>query len=717
MKKISFLLFLTINSILSQSTLPSVAIQMNFKSPFETIKTHLSHTIYQKNAPTVPYYSYSAAIPNSGRYELKIHFLDSILLENVELPLSKGLEKKTPDTFQYDTAYFIESFDPEKDFPRKNYQSFQPFIVRQKRIKTFHIYPYKYNYHHRTLKIYTQLSIELIQTNTHGFNEIGEENYTEKIAYPIACLSSSFSPKYDTIHSPGDLLILYKNTADSLIKRFALWKQQTGIPTHLLKLVTTENTPEVIRQKIASYYDSLPQLLYVLLIGDENEIPPYLYKHVLNTDYYSDAYYGMLDGNDYVPELLVGRFSGNEEQNRILIDKTIAYEKFEYDTNYEKNLMLVGSDQGENIGNNGDLDWQHLRNIGVYLRDSAAMTPIEFYDGSQGELDADGNPSSVDIQNGINSGVGMLFYTGHGEFTSFTTGNFFTLQVKQLENYHQFPIIISAACDNGKFMGGLNCIGEVFNWVTKNNQPTGSVAFMGSSILMSWAPPMQTQVEFSRLINPNSVHFQPTLGLAFYNAQLNMLEHYPTTFGEEVMQTWILLGDPSLRMRINQKGKLQVTHPETIAPSTATLLFQVNENDAMLTLTQNDSVIASSVSNNHSVSFQNLILNSEFPIEITATKSNYITYLGTINFIQKTNENIATNWSIYPNPAKQSVSFLTENPVDNVELYDCYGKKISSTYDKSKKILILHVDSDGIYFIRFVSGGTYYSQKIQIKHD
>ncbi len=671
------------------------------------IKAPLSWT-YQANAPSLPLYNYKVELPKKGKYSIRIIFLDSVVIDFINIPISHGLEKKYEKFSVYDMTYFIEKFNSNTFFPQSHFKSNQPVIARDLRLQTFHVFPIKYNTQKQQLKIYTKFRITLIKESENGINEqLIDRNFgTTKNSYSHTTLSS-FTPKYQPISENGEMLIVYRNTSDSLIHRFAHWKEQIGIQCHLLKLDNSVFFPEDIKQKISDYYDSIPDILYVLLVGDFDEIPSYLYKQFLNDDYYSDTYYGFIDGNDFVPELFVGRLSGDEDQNRIQIDKTIFYERYGFYDNYEKNLLLIGSNQGTNIGDDNETDWEHLRKIGQHLADSAGMIPSEYYDGSQGGLDAPGDPTKDDIQQGINNGQGFLFYTGHGDFSVMNTGNFFTMHVKQLENYDQLPIVISVACNHGKYIG-LDCMAEVFVTNTKNNRFTGSVAFTGSTILMSWAPPMETQDEFSRLMNPHNSDYKSTLGAAFYNAQLSMLEHYPTMYGEEVMQTWILFGDPSLKMRVNQKGAILLNTHGDMSSQQQALSFDINEDDCFVTLSQNNSVIARGVSSNHRITFDNVQLLPNTKVEIVASKSNYRTYIDQLHIIPENDQ----PFTLYPNPVSKELKITGMDIIKSINLFDVSGKKVANYYEPTENSFNLEFLSAGVYTIIIQTNVGVYTTKI-----
>jgi len=655
-------------------------------------------SLYQNNAPQIPFYVAHFELPTEGKFTVQVEFLDSTLLSDANFPISKGLAKNGLHETRYDTSYFIEDFNPSKFFPQQAAKCFRSIIARDVRRMAVHIFPFKYLESEHLLKIYTKFRIALKKVGENGENELTVHRDFKKTRNFFAPSKSSnaFTPKYQPIQEDGDLLVVYKNMPDSSVQRFIRWKKQLGMHCETLKLNHNDTSVSTIKAKISARYTSNPDLLYLLLIGNENEIPSYFYKNDGVEDYYSDSFYGMLDGNDSVPELLVGRFSGTEAQNRILIDKTIAYEKYSNSQNYEKNVLLVGSNQGENIGYNNLTDWEHLRLIGNYLADSVGMTRYEGFDGSQGGLDSAGNFTRDQFKRELEKGQGFLFYTGHGIFSQFVTGDFYTLQVRGLENYNLLPIVISAACDHGRYVG-LDCMAEAFTFDTRDNQLTGGVAFTGSSILMAWAPPMKTQEEFARLLNFHSNHYFSTLGAAFYNAQLSMLETFPTVDGDDVMMTWILFGDPSLKIRVNQQGKLAVSHDDFVSPTQDSFTFTVNEDDAVVTLMQDDSILGIQRSSNHLVTFENVHLLSNHPIEIVASKSNFVTYTGIIHVIPPEKNK---SFQVFPNPTKNIVHIIGNKKIEKVELIDLQGKIISINFDFQNNSLNLDNLSAGIYHLK-----------------
>src|SRR5690606_40379739 len=95
------------------------------------------------------------------------------------------------------------------------------------------------------------------------------------------------------------------------------------------------------------------------------------YGFISGEDRWSDSYYGQLEGgdNDLYPEVFVGRFSGNLQQIQTMVTRTLEYETNPIDGDWMTNAAGIASNEGGGFGNDGESDFQHLRNIGSQLLD------------------------------------------------------------------------------------------------------------------------------------------------------------------------------------------------------------------------------------------------------------------------------------------------------------------------------------------------------------
>lgn len=108
-------------------------------------------------------------------------------------------------------------------------------------------------------------------------------------------------------------------------------------------------------------------------------------------------------GNDRYPDIMVGRFSAETATHvTTMVNRTIAYEKTPTpNASWYKSAMGIASDQGP--GNDNQIDYQHMRSIRGQLLAYTYTNVAEMYDGSQGVVDATGNPSAAMVAAELNA--------------------------------------------------------------------------------------------------------------------------------------------------------------------------------------------------------------------------------------------------------------------------------------------------------------------------
>ncbi|MBI3238835.1 MAG: hypothetical protein HYZ43_08375, partial [Flavobacteriia bacterium] len=411
---------------------------------------------------------------------------------------------------------------------------------------------------------------------------------------------------------------------------------------------------------IQNFYASNPDLVYILLVGDHADVPSHTYGVSSGEDLWSDSYYGQLAGgaSDFYPEAFVGRFSGTSAQIKLMVDRTLEYEKYPAAGDWMEKAIGLGSGEGAGIGDNGEADWQHLRNIRTRLMSYGYTTVYEFYDGSRGGDDASGDPNSTIIIPAVNDGVGLFNYTGHGAQNTCVTGNFTSTNINAATNNGKYPLVVSVACNNGTFTSGT-CISEVWLRADNASTPAGAIGAAGSSILMAWAQPMQTQDEMAELIaEAYPSNKKTTVGGLFYNSQASMLEQYPGGVdGKEVMQTWVYFGDPSVLFRNKQTMAINVSHAAQVPLATSSLTVNCDVEGALVAESQDNVLIGRGIVSGGMVNITFPALVSNLPLAVTATKQNYGTYQGPVQVGNGPAgiEELSNTVTMYPNPANTTV--------------------------------------------------------------
>lgn len=675
----------------------------------------------EKGAPALPLFHTTVQLPDNGSPQIEVTFDEVMIYDNVLVAPSKGSIKRNvaPSSVAYSfgTAYSSNAFYPAEPVNLKT-----PFIWRSMRGVVVEVSPYQYNPITRKLVVYKGIHIQVKKNaGIPGVNELNGQTDPVMQSMQQKFVLNPKSEKYVPMEESGSMLFIAAPALMEEITPLVNWKNQKGIRSVLVSTATTGTTDTDIHAYIQNYYSTHPELVYVLLVGDHDDIPAHTYGMSGGENLYSDSYYGQLAGGDYYPELFVGRFSGTEANITTMVDRTLEYEKNPMAGDWMEKAIGLGSNEGDGIGDDSEPDWQHLRNIRTVLMDYGYSEVAEFYDGSHGGADATGSPNSGIILPVVNSGVGLFNYTGHGDVNLCVTGNFQSTHVNQATNNGKYPFVISVACNNGTFTSGT-CISEAWTRATKNGTPSGAIGAAGSSILMAWAEPMQTQDEMAAIIGETYPgNHKTTLGGLFYNSQMSMLEEYPSGSGVEVMQTWVLFGDPSTMFRNKQTLPITVTHTGNVPMNTTSITVTCDVDGALVAVSQNNVLLGSAISSGGQavITFPTLTTNDY--LIVTATKQNYATYQ---HAVQVANgplgiEDLNMEFSVYPNPANEELQVVVSNEtVESIRIIGLDGKVVwmKQFLNGSHETIQTSSLKAGSYILEIYSGGQRVCKNIQIMH-
>lgn len=679
-----------------------------------------SSVLFEQGSPALPFYSKSILIPATGNSNFSITYDEIIEYSSTNILPSLGIQKRkdsTNTTYQFGINYQKDAF-----YPGILYNYSDPFILRELRGQAIQLFPYQYNPITKTLRFYKNLHLNISFDHTTGINEMKESPASqlgELIFKDHFINSNKHINKYVAKSEIGEMLVICPASYIETIQPFVNWKNQKGIKTRIETVETIGNTAIEIKQFIQSYYTTNPALLYLLLVGDAEDLPAYTYGNFSSDEYWSDSYYGQLAGDDYYNELFVGRFSGTPSDVKTMVDRTIEYEKTPNEGDWMTRAIGIASSQGLGIGDNGESDWQHVRNIKSSLLATDYSYVYEFYDGSQGELDAPTNPTNSEIVEALNSGVGLVNYTGHGDTQNFVTSNFYASDLLTTTNYGKYPFVISVACNNGKFVNNT-CLAETWLRSTNNTKTTGAIAVCGSSILMDWAPPMKTQDEMIRLLSNHDLSVRTTtLGAIFNNGQFSMLEKYGQN-GEDVVQTWLFFGDPSTVLRNNLTKPLDYsinTCPE--CPNTTELEINSLLDSIHVGISKNNSFVDFGVFKNKKFIYTFPITSQKENYVFTLSKQNHSVEQFTITTDGKVSlENVyKPNFNIFPNPAASKLNIHNTSEFI-LEIFSIEGKLLETYQHTEKDNLTIDVNNyiSGNYLLKFTTNSAVFTEKVEINH-
>ncbi|HOQ77235.1 MAG: C25 family cysteine peptidase [Candidatus Cloacimonetes bacterium] len=283
------------------------------------------------------------------------------------------------------------------------------------------------------------------------------------------------------ISRPKILIISHSQLANYQ-NAYISWKKSLGFDVYTVNKSDIGSSIQQIKTYIANHYQTY-KCDYLILWGDVTGTFAIPTNYFPSPEYAEndadDNYYAMLEGDDYFPELLVGRFSFADASEFItMINKTIAYEKAPYmtDTNWMKRSLMVAGNYAE-----GGLRpstpismsrWLRNRMLSYgYAQVDTVYFPPSF-------------PGTTAIQQSINQGVQFISYRGWGDANGWHYPQFHIPDLNNTFNGSKMPIVFSIVCNTGDFANTVNPnFGERWMRMGTMSNPGGCVAFVGPSDL------------------------------------------------------------------------------------------------------------------------------------------------------------------------------------------------------------------------------------------
>ncbi len=323
-------------------------------------------------------------------------------------------------------------------------------------------------------------------------------------------------------HEPVDMVIVVPLTAKltAQAERLKAFHEQNDglsvriVPADELYNEFSSGTPDAnaYRRYMKMFYDraatdeQMPR--YLLLFGDcawDNRMLSSVWRGVSPDDfllcyesensfsetdcYVTDDFFCMLDDEESVADgtgyysitgkadLAVGRFPvRNDEQARVMVDKTINYARNENAGSWQNTIMVMGDDGNNNL---------HMRDANeaaneIEKLNGGYVVKRVMWDAYNRETTATGNTFpevSKIIKQQQAAGALIMDYCGHGRWDQISHESVLLLTDFESFSNKNLPLWITASCDIAPFDGQVNNIGETAVLSEKG----GAVAFFGTS--------------------------------------------------------------------------------------------------------------------------------------------------------------------------------------------------------------------------------------------
>jgi hypothetical protein len=610
--------------------------------------------------PNLPMIAIPAIVGDRQHYNIRI--VDAQYTDfPMEVAPSKGDFPRTinPEDvpYTYGEAYSTNAF-----FPTQNVGLYEPYILRDFRGQNMVVYPFAYNPVSKTLRVYYNMTVEMYNDGMSNENVLDRRSNEVKMDPEIQAMYDNHFinyheslNRYTPMVETGHLLIICHDAFMNAMQPFVNWKKQIGRPTTMVGTSTAGTTTSAIQSYIQSQYNTNPNLSHVLLVGDVGQIPGISFTAGSGWSGYSgksDNMYGQVVGNDLYNDIIIGRFSAeNESHVTTQVNKVIHYER---DINASDTWLPIGQgvskNEGAGQGHYGEADYQHIDNIRNDLLAYNYTSVHRDYQSVSGVTS-----SAAIISQHINEGVSIINYCNHGDITMWGVFSYSNSHVNALTNVNKLPIIWSVACLNGKYDHSQPCFAEAWLRANNNNadQPTGAIGGMFSYISQPWQEPQYGQDEMvDVLVESYNSNIKRTLGGCSYDGNMKILDQYGqnANAAKGTYLSWILFGDPCLTLRNAIPTDMGVTHASSMSSSaTSFTVNATNGNGALATLTCNNEIMGSATINNGTCNITFAAPGTTGTATLTVFGYNKITYIGTVNITS--GGSTQYNVSVSANPA------------------------------------------------------------------
>lgn len=570
----------------------------------EILKLDGSIFIEKPQVPTFPHWNYrfySSDIPQITTIQL----LDSLVFEDIDLPVTsyylKGNQKiNVPKSTESPIAFINKSA-----------------TVKENTLWELSVCPYSYNSEKKKLTIYT--SVVVYGSYEYQPSPVCSNYLTELYNNKADTQNETFLKSSEKSKSPV-LFILSPEKYCSSLAPFIDWKRQKGIEVELLcfnENIDVEDVKNIISKQYLN-----TNIDFAILVGNENDIPP---TNVFST---SDIAYGFIEGDDYYPEVIVGRFAvDTEEQLASIIRKTIDYERgnmLQSSSEYNETGVFVASEEGP--GDNNEYDYEHLNTIALKLSDFGLSSNSKLFasDGAGQSIIID----SSDVIESINTESALFYYTGHGTEHELSTSGFDVEDVALLNN-SQLPVGVFSGCRIGAFEN-TNCLAEELVKASSGQaNGTGMVALVASTEDQWWSPPMLGQDVFTDIIIGDGFHKETILGAVLAQCFFEMNTVYGKR-GYETTANWSIFGDPSLQINTLSPKQMNIICENSISIGSSEFSINIENTKSQATLWQNGVVLFSDSLQVGEHIIQIDTIGSKYDITLTVTAPDYKPFQKTI---------------------------------------------------------------------------------------
>ncbi|MEZ4386717.1 MAG: C25 family cysteine peptidase [Candidatus Krumholzibacteriia bacterium] len=370
----------------------------------------------------------------------------------------------------------------------------------------------------------------------------------------------------DPAGTPGTWVAVLPSSAYAgLVQPLVDWRRRQGYHVVVTDLNTTGPSAANVRSYLQQLYQTVePPLEFVTLVGDGSgsvAVPTWR-EDASGLHGEGDHPYTLLDGDDQLPDVHVGRLSClTPSQLSTIVAKIVAYETNppRDDPAWFRRGVVVGDPTDSGITTVFAARWVAERLYGIGFERVDQIYAGDF---------------ATSMFNSLNDGRSVFAYRGFYGVSGFTSGH-----ASVLTNGGRLPFALFPTCDSSSWLLDPTARSEAF----LRNANGGAIGAIGTAT-------SGTHTRYNNclfygtmegLLNSDE-HRQ---GAALSRGKLELYRNYIVNEPDvvEIWSTWnTLMGDPATDIWLAEPAELTVTHPAAVPAEATAIAVEVADGDGPL---------------------------------------------------------------------------------------------------------------------------------------
>ena len=505
----------------------------------------------------------------NSKYNIDIEFLYELGIEPFSTLYMVDSNMNYSISYNILSSYNISDVDIELDESVVNntFNFSERMTMRGVDLAKITYFPIQYDPQNRSIEIIEDIEIFILEEENLN-NE--EDSYVVPISQEFQKLLEGMVVNLDISSRLTDNLgsILYicggSSSSNSYFEDLVQWRREQGYKVYIASTTLTGTSQSSIKNYIEdAYYTWEYPPEYVVLVGDTGGSYQIGYSSASGGE--SDYPYSLIDGNDLLPELFVGRISVSSSSDLSnVINKTLAYEKatfIEYTgTDWYESSALVGDPSA--TGNSAIITNEYVENmLNAFDFDDVETCYVCSY--------------SSWMQNRLEEGILYFNYRGY-----IGTSGFGSSHISNANNGYMTPFVTFITCATGGFSG--TSISESFIRAGSVANPKGGVAAVGTATSATHTVPNNI-VDMGIYDGIFSKDLK-TAGAALVNGKISLYNTYPDDPSQMTYKFthWNnLMGDPVLHLWKDTPKSMLVSYPEVISMGTDLINVNITDDEGM----------------------------------------------------------------------------------------------------------------------------------------